>query len=83
MFSYTISNKADNNYFKKICQIIENELEVTKHRLLIDVDGSLIQKYCYKNKSIKVYNDYEIYAVYIESEIDLSVLLNSENIDYN
>ena len=52
---------------------IEKELKpLKKEKLLIDVDGSLIQVYYTDSKKIKVLNDYEVDAVYIESEKELS-----------
>ena len=45
-----------------------------KNKLLIDVDGSLIQTYKYNGKDIDVYDDYDVGAVYVKSEIDLDNL---------
>ena len=41
---------------------------------MIDVDGSIIRTYNSDNGKIKVYNDYEVDAVYIDSEINLDGL---------
>ena len=45
-----------------------------KKKILIDVDGSLIQIYRIPDGEIVVYNDYEVGAVYADSDIDLSAL---------
>lgn len=72
MFEYTVFKEADNIKFKEACNKIENSIhDLIADKLLIDVDGSLIQRYSSPGGDIKVYNDYEIDAVYIDSEIDL------------
>lgn len=76
-YTYTISKEADNDAFDKICLEIEKGLKsIGKEELLIDVDGSLIQRYRVENKLIKVFNDYEVDAVYVDSDIDLSDIVN-------
>ena len=76
MFTYNISKVADNKAFEDVCTKIENsEQELVKDKPLVDVDGSIIQIYNNKDKKIKVYNDYEVDAVYIDSEISLGALL--------
>lgn len=76
MFTYNISKVADNKAFEDVCTKIENsEQELVKDKPLVDVDGSIIQIYNNKDKKIKVYNDYEVDAVYIDSEISLGTLL--------
>lgn len=69
MQDYNISGQADNEKFFGICKRIESRLtDLQIEKLLIDVDGSVIQRYLYKTKRITVYNDYEIDAVYLISE---------------
>ncbi len=76
MFTYNIAKEADNKAFKDVCAAIEAKVKgITKEKLLTDVDGSLIQTYNTQNGSIKVYNDYEVDAVYVDSEVDLSEVL--------
>lgn len=73
VFSYTTCLEPSNAEFKKACMQIESYIAYTqKEKLLIDVDGSLIQIYYVGDKSIKIYNDYWVSAVYVDSEIDLS-----------
>lgn len=42
---------------------------------IIDVDGTIIQKYTSPNGNIMVSNDYEIDAVYIDSEVNLDDII--------
>lgn len=77
MYSYNISKEADNKAFKKACSSIERHVRnYKKAELLIDVDGSVIQTYSTPSGFIKVYNDYEVDAVYCDSEINLNEILN-------
>ena len=73
MFSYTISKEADNKAFMRTCALIEDNFkEISKEKMLIDVDGSIYQKYHTPQGIIEVSNDYNIDAVYIDSEINLN-----------
>lgn len=77
MFDYNISKKADNNRFKWACkQIEDNVTGLQKEKLLIDVDGSAVQIYHINNHEIRVDNDFEIDAVFVSSDINLSRLFN-------
>lgn len=79
MFGYTISFETSEKKFYEVCQLLESRFEaekIKKLKLLEDVDGSLIQVYIVTNKKIKVVNDYDVDAVYIDSEIDLSKIMN-------
>ena len=72
MYSYTISKEPSNELFLKTCKLIESGLQyLEKEKMLIDVDGSCIQKYHIPQGIIKVCNDFEVYALYIDSDIDL------------
>lgn len=72
MFSYTVAKTADEKAFVKACRSIESRFKgISKNKALTDVDGSVIQIYHEGNNSIKVYNDYEVDAVYVDSDIDL------------
>lgn len=78
MFSYTVSKEADNLAFKNACIDLEKSVKISKKdKLLIDVDGTLIQIYNADGKKIKVVNDYEVDAVYIDSDIDLKDIVKS------
>lgn len=75
MFEYNIHKQADNGKFKDACKKIENNIkDLNIEKPLIDVDGSIIQIYKSGNDEIKVYNDYEVDAVYIDSEVNLDKL---------
>lgn len=76
MFKYTISKEANEDDFRKACEKIEKSIEnLEKEELLEDVDGSQIQIYLKEDKKIKVVNDYEVDAVYADSDIDLKDVL--------
>ena len=73
MYSYTISKEADEKQFHRACSIVEVQLaEYKKEKLLEDVDGTQIQIYITNGKKIKVVNDYEVDAVFIDTEILLN-----------
>lgn len=76
MFDYNICKEVDQKAFIAACKKIENNLTAKKEPILKDVDGSEIQVYYKDDKKIKVLNDYEVDAVYIESEINLDKLFN-------
>lgn len=72
LYSYTTSLTANNKDFKKVCSQIEEKITgIKKDKLLTDVDGSAIQRYSLGSKEIIVQNDYEVDAVYVDSDIDL------------
>lgn len=72
MFSYNVYEEANNAEFEKACNLIEKHFLVEKQLPLIDVDGSIIQEYISDNGVIKVFNDYEVGAVYIDSDLKLN-----------
>lgn len=75
MIEYNVHNVADNKEFKIACDKIESNIKnLSIESTLIDVDGSIIRTYNSDNGKIKVYNDYEVDAVYIDSEINLDGL---------
>lgn len=76
MFSYNISKNADQKAFVNTCALIESNVkDFTKEKLLEDVDGTQIQIYITPDGKIKVFNDYEVDAVYVDSEKDLNKIL--------
>ena len=71
-FDYTICPENSVKIFKEICEKLEQIFpNLKKDDLLIDVDGSTIQMYKKEDKRIVVYDDYEVGAVYIKSDIKL------------
>lgn len=76
MFSYNISKNADQGAFFNTCSLIESKVkDIKKEKLLEDVDGTQIQIYTTPNGKIKVFNDYEVGAVYVDSEKDLNKII--------
>lgn len=77
MFSYNIAKTADAKAFAKACGLIEKNVSIVKKEdTITDVDGSKIQIYSTDNGNIKVFNDYEVDAVYCDSDISLDKILN-------
>ena len=75
MFSYTVEKTASEKAFEKACHLIETHFKgISKEKPLEDVDGTTIQIYRNGGKKIKVCNDYEVDAVYVDSEIELKSL---------
>lgn len=75
MFDYNIYSDNSPEKFKETCKKIEQVYpNVIKRKLLIDVDGSTIQTYTENGKDIDVYDDYDIGAVFVKSEINLDKL---------
>lgn len=73
MFDYNIFPENSSLYFKDACQKIEQSFpNAVKQNPLIDVDGSIIQTYSIDHQDIDIYDDYDVGAVYVKSEIDLS-----------
>ena len=76
MFSYNVSKNADKKAFDSICSCIEATISIEKkENCLKDVDGSLIQIYKTTSGQIKVCNDYEVDAVYVDSEVNLDKII--------
>lgn len=74
MFDYNIHKENSPEVFKHTCNSIEKAFpNATKSTLLVDVDGSTIQTYTQDGKDIDVYDDYEVGAVYVKSEIKLNM----------
>lgn len=72
MFVYNIAKTANVKAFNEACKTIKKSIRnVTKEELLNDVDGTQIQIYTTPNGKIRVLNDYEVDAVYVESEVNL------------
>ncbi len=72
VFSYNIAKNADNKAFLDTCALIESKIsDAKKEKLLVDVDGSLVQTYRTSSGEIDVFNDYMVDAVYVDSEVNL------------
>ncbi|MCU6719897.1 hypothetical protein OCV67_08150 [Porcipelethomonas ammoniilytica] len=71
-YDYNIYPDNSPQKFKETCKKIEKAFpNANKRKLLIDVDGSTIQTYSENSKDIDVYDDYDIGAVFVKSEINL------------
>lgn len=78
MFSYNIAKSYDTSAFVRTCSLVETNLQdYKKERLIKDVDGTTIQIYESNGKKIKVYNDVEVGAVYVDSELNLNSFIKS------
>lgn len=72
MYDYNICTENSTEKFKDTCLQIEKSFpNAEKKKLLIDVDGSTIQTYIQDGKDIDVFDDYEVGAVFVKSEIEL------------
>jgi hypothetical protein len=71
-FEYTVHPKNSPKLFLDTCEMIRRALPNFRAKeLLVDVDGSTIQAFAKADKVIVVCDDYDVGAVYIESDIDL------------
>lgn len=75
-FDYNICPDNSPEVFKKVCKKIEEHFsDLIKEPLLVDVDGTTIQTYMRQEKEIVVFDDYDIGAVFVQSEIELNTVL--------
>lgn len=75
-YSYTICKDNSPEMFEKACIVLETCFpNIIKKELLVDVDGSTIQIFYERSEKIVVYDDYDVGAVYIESDIDLNRMI--------
>lgn len=72
--SYNICTNSDERIFKKQCSALEKYIpNIVKGKFLEDIDGPKTQFYYKNGKEIFVKNSYYIGAVYIESDIELTI----------
>ncbi len=77
-YDYTVCPNNSPEKFKEACKIISGKYpNAVKNKLIVDVDGSTIQTYTEAGKDINVYDDYDVGAVYVQSEIDLGKIFES------
>jgi len=80
MYSYNVSKFYDTKAFLKACALIEAGVSGYRKRdLIVDVDGTLLQIYYTGQGEITVWNDYEVGAVFVDSEVNLDHLNLSAN----
>lgn len=76
-FDYTICQDNNPEEFVRICKLINTTYpEFKMNDLLVDADGSTIQIFENASSEVIIYDDYEIGAVFIKSDIDLSKLFD-------
>lgn len=76
LFDYNIYPDNSAKRFKATCEKIESSiLGLRKQDLLVDVDGTTIQVYEKDKKRIIVFDDYDIGAVFVKSDIALDDIL--------
>lgn len=72
-YDYTIHTENSPQKFKAACELISEKFpDAHKSDLLVDVDGTTIQTFVYNDKDIDVYDDYDVGAVYVKSQIPLN-----------
>ena len=77
MFDYTVCTQADVELFRKQCAAIEKNIpNLKKHELLVDVDGTLAQRYDHSIGTIMVKNDMQVDALYVTADFDLLPFFN-------
>lgn len=74
MFDYNVYPEANEVAYKKAVALIAMHFpKLKKEKELIDVDSTAIQVFSLSKKTaVRVFNDTDIGAVYVKSEIDLS-----------
>lgn len=76
MYEYTVKKNADVKAFNDVCSLVLSKAANSKKEdYLEDVDGSQIMIINSPRGKIKVYNDYAVDAVYIDSETSLDNIL--------
>ena len=74
-YDYTIYPDNSPEQFEAICvKLDELYSDYSKRPMLVDVDGTTIQVYEKNDKRIVVYDDYDIGAVFVKSDIRISML---------
>lgn len=74
IYDYTIHQDNSPKVFKDTCELISKAFpDAEKAKLLVDVDGSTIQMFTYNGNDIDVYDDYDVGAVFVKSQIPLEI----------
>lgn len=77
-YSYTICKFFAPEWFNKQCAALEKHIpKLRKDRLLEDVDSSAWQFYSSPQGELVVKNDYQVDALYIESDFDIEPYFKS------
>ena len=76
MYEYTIKKNADQKAFNAFCSLLLSDIKgIEKGERIDDFDRAQIQTFKTPNGTIKVYNDYEVDAVYVDTEIKLDNII--------
>ena len=72
-YDYTVNPENSSETFRDLCDKIAQEYPTfRREELLIDIDGSTIQVFSENGKEIVVYDDYDVGAVFVVSDVDMS-----------
>lgn len=75
-YAYDVTLYKDNSpeVFRESCAKFEKKYpEAVKDKLHVDVDGSTIQRYFVGVKEVLFYDDYDIGAVYVLSDVKIAI----------
>lgn len=83
MRMYDLYYKNDNVKFYELCSLVEKEFpEYDKHKLLEDVDGSLVQAYFRGDKQIVIINGIDWGYIFARANVDLSEFVSNLNTEF-
>ncbi len=72
-YDYTVNPENSSESFRELCEIIARQYPTfRREELFIDDDGSTIQVFSSEGKEIVVYDDYNVGAVFVVSDVDIS-----------
>lgn len=75
-FSYTIYPNNSVERFKSACKSFESGFpDAEKKNLIVDVDGTTIQMYRVDKNEVVFFDDYDVGAVFVESDLNLSPII--------
>ena len=78
MKMYDLYYKNDNAMFYELCSLVEKEFPgYDKDKLLIDVDGSLVQAYFQGDKQIVIINGIDWGYIFARANVDLSKFVST------
>ena len=80
-YHFCVCTKPIEKIFKKQCEELEKHLpSLVKYDLIIDVDGSKIQRYTLNEAEIVVINSYYLDEVAVDSDIDIKTIMELSSI---
>ena len=76
-YDYTIHKDNSPKVFKEGCEKVAKFLpKATRKKLLVYVDGSTIQVFEQEGQEVVLYDDYDVGAVYVSSDINLNKIFS-------